>query len=188
MWEMLSVLWLCTVFVDILLLTVKSTSFYSQTVGRLFPSSFFLFFFGGGWWGRGSCQSLFSIDMLWTCLRVGWEEFRNVYLLMTWVTVLRWPCVVDRTLKSNYYYYWCVCMSTHLLSLALCAICKCLSVCSVCCVSFTPKNIFFQTKPQSQDSNRYKLLIHVREWSTEVCWRQVYIIRPVLWQQRPRCE
>ena len=83
---------------------------------------------------------------------------------------------------------WCVCMSTHLLSLALCIICKCLSVCSVCCVSFTPKNIFFQTKPQSQDSNRYKLLFHVREWSTEVCWRQVYIIRPVLWQQRPRCE
>ena len=36
-----------------------------------------------------------------------WEEFRNVYLLMTWVwpAFLRWPCVVDGTLKSNYYYY-----------------------------------------------------------------------------------
>ena len=22
------------------------------------------------------------------------------------LTVLRWPCVVDRTLKSNYYYYY----------------------------------------------------------------------------------
>ena len=34
-----------------------------------------------------------------------WEEFRNVYLLMTRVlTVLRWPCMVDRTSKSNYYY------------------------------------------------------------------------------------
>ena len=44
-----------------------------------------------------------------------WEEFRKVYLLMTWVWLSWVDCVVDRTLKSNYYYYcrWggggCVC-------------------------------------------------------------------------------
>ena len=33
-----------------------------------------------------------------------WEEFKNVYDLS--LTVLRWPCVVDRTLKSSYYFYY----------------------------------------------------------------------------------
>ena len=73
------------------------------------PFSFFLFF-GGGRGGGGSCQSLFSIDILWTCPRVdnicekslemciclwpefdcpkvtlcGWQDIKVQLLLLLW--------------------------------------------------------------------------------------------------------
>ena len=40
-----------------------------------------------------------------------WEEFRNVYLLMTWVWLSWGDCVVDRTCKSNYYYHEMPCFT-----------------------------------------------------------------------------
>ena len=48
---------------------------------------------------------LFFLDWLDRGLIYMWEEFRKVYLLMTWVWLSWVDCVVDRTLKSNYYYY-----------------------------------------------------------------------------------
>ena len=49
----------------------------------------------------------------WFC-RLTWQRV-DIYVGRVWkcvfacdlsLTVLRWPCVVDRTLKSNYYYYY----------------------------------------------------------------------------------
>ena len=54
------------------------------------------------------CEVISFVDWLDRGLIYMWKEFRNVYLLMTWV----WPsCVVDRTLKSNYYHYYLVTIS-----------------------------------------------------------------------------
>ena len=50
------------------------------------------------------CEVIGFVDWLDRGLIHMWEEFRNVYLLMSLI-VLRWPCVVDRTLKSNYCYH-----------------------------------------------------------------------------------
>ena len=64
------------------------------------------------------CKMIGFVDWLHRGLICTWEEFRNVYLLMS-LTVLRWPCVVDRTLNSNYYYYY---YSTSTNIFSLCAV------------------------------------------------------------------
>ena len=57
-------------------------------------------------WSDWFCRLTWQIDLIYM-----WEEFRNVHLLMT---VLRWLCVVDRTLKSNYHCYSVQCMCVWL--------------------------------------------------------------------------
>ena len=44
---------------------------------------------------------------------VDWLD--SVFVYDPSLTVLRWPCVVDRTLKSNYYYWWgtLLCAAVH---------------------------------------------------------------------------
>ena len=51
------------------------------------------------------CEVIDFVDWLDGGLIHMWEEFRNVFAYDLSLTFLRWPCVVDRTLKSSYYYY-----------------------------------------------------------------------------------
>ena len=71
------------------------------------------------------CKVIGFVDWLDRGLIYMWDEFRNVYLLMS-LTVLRWPCVVDRTLKPNYYY------SLFLSSIHVCTLSLFLSSIHVC--------------------------------------------------------
>ena len=59
------------------------------------------------------CMYILCLWSDWFC-RLTWQRvdiyvrrvYKCVFAYDLSLTVLRWPCVVDRTLKSNYYYYY----------------------------------------------------------------------------------